>query len=378
MVYLDYASATPVDPDVLKAMQPWFREQYGNPSSIHQSGQQARAAIDASRSQVAGFLDCQPTEVFFTSSGTESCNWALLGIVEQHMLRGEQAHLVLSEIEHSAVLETARFLERTYNAQLSFVPVTSSGIVDPKQVEQALRPETVLVSTMMVNNEIGTLQPIADIGQLCQKKGIPFHSDACQAAGFYDLNVDALGVDLLSLNAAKLYGPKGVGVLYIRKGTMISPWTFGGAQEFDMRAGTENVPAIVGMGKAIELVQQERHVDSLHSLRDTLWARLQKDLEGLQLNGDLEQRSPNNLNIHIDGIDGASLVKRLDLAGFAISTGSACASGTVEPSHVLLALGLDEEAARSSIRITLGKQTSLDELQGFSQALVEAVTVLRS
>lgn len=379
MIYLDYAAATPVDPEVFKAMKPWFTEKYGNPGSLHQLGQEASAAIGKARMSVAQFLGCQPTEVYFTSSATESCNWALLGTIEKRLLSGQQAHLIVTSIEHSAVLETARFLERAYGVQVSYLPVKEEGIIDPLLIEREINPDTVLVSIMMVNSEIGTLQPIETIGKLCREKGVYLHTDACQAAGYYPLDFEKLNVDLLTINATKIFGPKGVGVLAIREGVQISPWTFGGGQELKMRAGTENVPAIVGMGKAVELIQDSREeMQGVAQLRDQLLEMIQKAVQGIEVNGSMKERVPNNLNLFVEGVDGTLLVKKMDLKGCAISFGSACGSGLLEPSHVILGLGYDEDRASSSIRISLSKQTTLEEIQQFVEIFASVVHSLRS
>ncbi|MGE3340630.1 MAG: cysteine desulfurase family protein [Candidatus Altimarinota bacterium] len=378
-MYFDHAATTPIAPEVLKSMEPWLREQFANPSSIYQPGQVARAAVDEARMTIADFLGCKPTEIFFTSSGTESCNWALRGLIERKIVDGKPIHLIVSAIEHSAVLEMAKHLEKLYSLEVTYLPVDQEGVVELKALDQALRPETALVSIMTVNNEVGTIQPIHEIGKLCKERGVYFHTDACQAAGLLDLKVDDLKVDLLTVNAGKIYGPKGVGLLYIREGVQIDPWTVGGGQEFRMRAGTENVAGIVGFGKAIELVQANRSAsDRLEELRNDLWELLQKTISGIHLNGSLEKRAPNNLNIFFEGIDGENVVRRLDLMGIYVSTGSACASGTVEPSHVLLALGLSPEAAKSSLRITLGRQTTREEIQELAKKMAEVVEALRN
>jgi cysteine desulfurase len=377
-MYFDSAATTPIDPEVLKAMQPWLTEKFANPSSIYQSGQEARAAVDGARTSIAGFLGCKPTEVYFTASGTESCNWALRGVIERKIIDGNPIHLIVSAIEHSAVFEMARHLQKLYAIELTLLPVNEEGVVELEALEKAIRPETVLVSIMAVNNEIGTIQPIKEIGQLCRNKGIYFHTDACQAAGFMNLNVGTLQIDLLTMNAGKIYGPKGVGMLYVREGVPIDPWTVGGGQEFKFRAGTENVAGIVGFGKAIELIKDdENSPKKMEALRDHLWKLLQASISNITINGSLEKRSPNNLNILLEGVDGENVVRRLDLMGIAVSTGSACASGTVEPSHVLLALGLSPEASRSSIRITLGKGTTEGEVQVLAEKLAEVVQALR-
>lgn len=374
-MYFDSAASTPIDPRVLEAMRPWFTEKFANPSSIYQAGQEARAAIDNARMKIADFLNCKPTEIYFTSSGTESCNWALRGVVEQRVQQSKPTHLIVSAIEHSAVLEAAKYLQHLFKIELSILPVTPEGLVDVRTLEAALKPETALVSIMTVNNEIGTIQPIQAIGKLCRDRGIYFHTDACQAAGYLGVSVNELGVDLLTMNAGKIYGPKGIGLLFVREGVKINPWTLGGGQEFKMRAGTENVANIVGFGKAIELVQEDRNADTkkVLQLRDTLWELVQEQIPNVRLNGSLDHRIPNNLNILIGGVDGEALVRKLDLMGIAVSTGSACASGTVEPSHVLMAIGRTPEEAKSSIRITLGRLTTQDGIIALAKALAKAV-----
>lgn len=374
-MYFDSAASTPIDPRVFEAMRPWLTEKFANPSSIYQAGQEARAAIDNARMKIADFLNCKPTEIYFTSSGTESCNWALRGVAEQRVLQSKPTHLIVSAIEHSAVLEAAKYLQHLFKIELSILPVTPEGLVDVRILEAALKPETALVSIMTVNNEIGTIQPIQAIGKLCRDQGIYFHTDACQAAGYLGVSVNELGVDLLTMNAGKIYGPKGLGLLFVREGVKINPWTLGGGQEFKMRAGTENVASIVGFGKAIELVQEDRNADTkkVLQLRDTLWRLVQEQIPNVRLNGSLDHRIPNNLNILIGGVDGEALVRKLDLMGIAVSTGSACASGTVEPSHVLMAIGRTPEEAKSSIRITLGRLTTEDEIIALAKALAKAV-----
>lgn len=372
-LYFDHAAATPLDSEVFEAMKPWLTENFANPSSIYQDGQKARAAVDNARMQIAGYLKCKPTEIYFTGSGTESCNWAIKGIVEKRLTEAPKAHLIVTAIEHSSVLEMAKYLEQYDLIEVSYLPVNREGIVNVEDLKNALRPETVLVSVMTVNNEIGTIQPIQEISKICRERGVYFHTDACQAAGYLDMNVNDLGVDLLSMNAGKIYGPKGVGVLFIRDGVKIVPWTIGGGQEFKMRSGTENVAGIVGMGKAVELLKKQ----DVKTLRDELWKMLQQKIAGVQLNGGIDNRIDNNLNIFIPGVDGEMLMRRLDLMGICISTGSACATGTAELSHVLLALGLTTEEARSSIRITLGKQNIEGEIEQFVQSLSEAVSALK-
>lgn len=379
MTYLDHAAGTPLDPQVFEDMKPWFTESFGNPSSLSRSGQAARAAVDQSRMAIASYLGCEPQEVLFTASGTESCNWALWGVVEQRLLKGESVHVIVSAIEHSAVLKTIRFLQKAYGIRVTELEVDEDGIIDMNALRSAFCEDTALVSVMMVNNEIGTLQPVKEIGELCKSLGVIFHTDACQAPLYFNLDVNDLSVDLLTMNATKIYGPQGVGLLYKRDSIEINSWTFGGAQEFGMRAGTENVAGIVGFGKAVELLDSRKtERESIQKLRDDLWKSLEEKITGLHLNGSAEQRSPNNLNFCVEGVSGETLVKRMDLQGYEFSTGSACSSGRVEPSHVILALGKDEEAAQSSIRISLGYQNTAEELEEFAQTLHDVVSDLRN
>lgn len=366
--YFDYAAATPVHPEVVQEMTPWFKEYFANPSSIHQAGQQARAAVDEARMIIAEFLHASPTEIYFTSSATESCNWALLSVCEQHLLKGKPVHIIVSSIEHSAILKTAEFLEKTYGVSVTYLPVDQEGIVDPKDLEAAITDQTVLASVMLVNNEVGTVQPLQEIAEICRKNNILLHSDACQAAAWQKIDVEELQVDLLTLNASKMYGPKGAALLYVRENTPLSEWTFGGGQEFGKRAGTENVPAIVGFGKAVELIDFENE-EKVRRLKDDFIKQLLQKHPEVQLQGSQNHSSPHIVNFYIPGMNGETLVKKLDLAGFAISSGSACASGKVEPSHVILALGHDQQRALSSIRISFGIQTTPQEIDKLSNAI---------
>jgi cysteine desulfurase len=376
MIYLDHASTTPIDPAVLEAMMPYLTEEYGNPSSLHRLGQSARASVDKARMSIASYLNCQPTEVFFTSSGTESCNWALFSTIENRLLKGKQAHIAVSAVEHSAVLETARFLERTYGVMVTEIPVSDDGFVSTDDVLEAMTSNTVVVSVMMLNNEIGSLQPVSEIAQICHKRQVLFHTDACQATPYFAVDQSQINADLISINASKIFGPKGVGVLFIKEGTDINEWFFGGGQEFGKRSGTENVPGIVGFGKAIELIEEHREerVEQVTALRNQLWDDLQKEIPQIELNGSLINRSPNNLNVFIPEVNGETLVKKLDIAGIAVSAGSACASGKSEPSHVLLALGHGEERAKSSIRISLSHLNTGEELAQFVDSLKGCVS----
>ncbi len=361
MIYLDYAAATPLDPRVAEAMQPYLLEEYGNPSSIHQLGQRSRRAIDEARLKAMDFLGAFSFhEVIFTGSGTESCNMAIFGAAFARSEKGK--HLVISAIEHPAVRETAYYLRDNFGFTLSEVKPDLKGIIHFKDVEKELREDTILLSVMMANNEVGSIQPVKELAALCRERGILFHTDACQAPTCLKVRVDEICPDLLSLNGSKIYGPKGVGLLYVREGLKISPFIHGGGQEFRMRGGTENVANIVGFGKALELLENEKENESVGKLRDTLLALLES-LHDVELNGHREKRLCNNINIHVKGVSGESLVMRLDMEGIAVSSGSACSSGKTEPSHVLMAMGQSKERALQSLRISLGRFTTELEIQ---------------
>lgn len=369
MIYLDYAAATPLDLRVWEAMRPFFEEHFANPSSIHQLGQRSRQAIDEARQKCMELLGAFSLhEIVFTGSGTESCNMAIFGSAFARKNRGK--HLVVSAIEHPAILESARALRDNFGFELTEVKPDHEGLISPESVAQTLRPDTIFVSVMMVNNEVGAIQPIKEIAVLCRNRGILFHSDACQAPGSVDIRVEDLGVDLLSLNGSKIYGPKGVGLLYIRQGVKITPLIWGGGQEFRMRGGTENSGLVVGFAKALELIFQEgpKEAARIQKLRDELLAALLK-IPGIRLNGSRKQRVPNNINIHVPGVSGETLVMRLDLEGLAASSGSACASGKIEPSPVLLAMGQSKEAALESLRLTLGRFTTQKEIKEAKRVL---------
>jgi cysteine desulfurase len=361
MIYLDYAATTPLDPRVLETMLPYLTEEFGNASSIHQYGQRARKAIDDARNRVLDLLGAfSPHELFFTGSGTESCNMAIYGAAFARQDQGK--HIVVSAIEHPAVLEPARYLRDNFGFTLTEVQPDADGIVSPAAVQAALRKDTVLVSLMYVNNEVGTIQPIKKVAKLCRDRGILFHTDACQAPGFLNMDVAYLGVDLLSLNGSKIYGPKGVGLLYVREGVKITPLILGGGQEFRMRGGTENPALIVGFAKALELTMKDSKKEAarIGALRDDLLEKLLA-LPGVTLNGSREHRIENNINIHVPGHSGETLVMRLDIDGVAASSGSACASGKTEPSHVLLAMGQTPKEASESLRLSLGRGTTVQE-----------------
>ncbi len=373
-VYLDHAATTPVDPRVLAAMLPYFTDKAGNASSIHGLGQEARAAVEQARAEVAALIGARSSEIVFTSGATEADNLAVLGVALATEARGR--HVVTSAIEHHAVLEACHFLEeRGY--EVTCVPVDVRGIVDPDDIRRALRPDTVLVSVMAANNEIGTLQPVEEIGRLARERGIPFHTDATQMAGALPVDVDALSVDLLSVSAHKRYGPKGIGALYVRAGTALRRIQHGGSHERGRRGGTENVPGIVGLGAALRIAGAEMEGERarLEALRDRMIGEA-LELPGARLNGDPRRRLPNNVNLSFTGTDSQSLVIGLDLRGVAASSGSACTSGSLEPSHVLAALGLPADLAAGAVRLTLGRGTTNADVAYALEVLRDVVTRL--
>ena len=370
-VYLDYAATTPLDTRVLTAMQPYLTEIYGNPSSLHSFGQAARRGIACAREQAAALIGASPDEVFFTSGGTESDNWAIRGIAEERRAAGCGAHIVTSAVEHAAVRETCRYLARC-GFTITKLPVDGDGRVDPVAVETALRTDTALVSIMTANNEVGTIEPIAKIGQIVRARGIPFHTDAVQAAGHIPLDVSALHVDALSFSAHKFCGPKGVGVLYLRRGMKCAPLLYGGAQERDLRAGTENAAAIVGCGRAAEIARAEMGVEDerLRAYTNLLRTKLSV-IDGIVFHGSAQKRLAGILNFGVHGIAQDSLLIRLDLEGFAVSAGSACSAGAAHPSHVLTALGFSDGEARSAIRVSLGRFTEREDVLAFADAVIQ-------
>lgn len=367
-IYLDSAAATPMDPRVLKTMLPYFCEKYGNPSSLHSLGSSSREAVDRSRKTIADFLKTSPSEITFTGSGTESDNLAIFGIADAYASHGK--HLITTAIEHEAVLKPMKALEKK-GFRITYLPVDREGIVKLDALEKALTKETILVSIMAANNEIGTLQPLIEISKILQRHrqknatNFPFfHTDACQAPSALKLDVKTLGVDLLTLNGSKIYGPKGIGLLWVKKGIKITPQILGGGQEQGLRAGTHNVPAIMGFAEAIRLVEQDREKENkrLKTLRDYFLSGLQVHFPQLKVNGSLEHRLPGNLNITLRAIPGEVLLMKLDNAGIYASAGSACTAGAADPSHVLLALGLSREDAFNSIRFSLGRFTTKEEV----------------
>ena len=376
-IYLDYAATTPTHPDVLQAMLPYFSDIFGNPSAIYSYGQKAKGAIEEARSKVAELISARDEEIVFTSGGTEADNFAIKGIAHASESRGN--HIITSSIEHHAVLETCKFLEKK-GFLVTYLPVNEYGLFSVDDVSNAITDKTVLISIMYANNEIGTIEPIAEIGKLAREAGISFHTDAVQAAGHIPVDVNELGVDLLSMSAHKLYGPKGVGALYIRKGTKLVPFMHGGGQEKKRRASTENVPGIVGFGKAAELSRQEMHEETqrLTHLRNMLITRLMNEIDHVHLNGHPQKRLPNNVNISVDFVEGESMLLNLDLEGICASTGSSCSSSSLEASHVLLATGLPHEQAHGSLRFTLGKWTSEDDIDRVLEVLPKIISRLRA
>jgi cysteine desulfurase len=376
-IYLDYNSTTPVDRAVLDAMLPYFADKFGNASSIHSSGQRGRSAVDAARDSVAALIGAKTAEIVFTSGGTEADNLALFGSLAASNHSGK--HIITTAIEHHAVLNAAQALEKQ-GIDVTYVPVGASGIVDPQDVRRALRPETILVSVMHANNELGTIQPIEEIGRIAAEADVYFHCDAVQSAGKMPLDVNRLGVDLLSISAHKIYGPKGVGALYVRAGTPLEPQFHGGHHERDRRPGTENVPGIVGFGKAAELARVRLATDSarIESLRDRLEEMLLNSLASVRVNGDRSRRVPNTTNLAFTAAGGEALVIALDLQGVACATGAACSSGAVEPSHVLLAIGLSPDEARSSLRFSLGRTTTVAEIDRAADIIPPTVERLRA
>lgn len=379
-IYLDYAATTPVDSRVLEAMRPYFADSFGNPSSVHRYGQVAEAAVDSAREMIASVLNCRPDEVVFTSCGSEADNLALRGVALARREQMGATHILTARTEHHAVSKTAEQLEKYYGFQVEWLDVDEHGRVTPEAVERAFDDRVALVSIMYANNEIGTLNPIREIAALCHEHGVPFHTDAVQAAAYLDVDASALGVDLLSLGAHKLYGPKGVGALYVRKGTKLIPHLTGGGQEFGLRAGTHNVPYIVGFAEALRLAKEEREgrVKYVQLLRDHILGRVLEEIPDSKLTGHPAERLPNHASFVFKNVDGNLLLTLLDAAGFACSSGSACKTGNPEPSEVVTSLGFSRDWALGSLRVTLGKDTQPAEVDAFLQALPSLVERTRS
>jgi len=376
IIYLDHAATTPVRKEVIEAMLPYFNQKFGNPSSIYSLGRDSKKAIEEARETVAKAIGAQPREIFFTGSGTEADNWAIKGVAYANRQKGR--HIITTAIEHHAVLHTCQYLESD-GFEVTYLPVDQYGLVSPEQVRAAIRPDTILISIMFANNEIGTIQPIAEIGAIAREKGVFFHTDAVQAMGNVNINVADMNIDLLSMSAHKFYGPKGVGALYVRKGVKITSFLHGGAQERGRRASTENVAAIVGMAKALEISVKnlEQYNKKLIALRDRTIEGIQKRIPFVKLNGHPEKRLPGNVNFSFEFIEGESLLLMLDMKGIAASSGSACTSGSLDPSHVLLAIGLPHEIAHGSLRLTFGDENTDEDVDYLLDVLPPIVQRLR-
>ena len=378
VIYLDHAATTPVDPRVVEAMLPYFTERYGNASAIYSLGREARQALDQARAGVAEVLNCSPKEIVFPSCGTESDNLAIRGVAWMNRERGD--HIITSSIEHHAVSHTCEQLEKRFGFNVTYVPVDEYGRVDPGDVEKATTDGTVLISIMYANNEVGTIEPISEIGEIARNHGIPFHTDAVQAAGSLSLDVQELSVDLLTLSSHKFYGPKGVGVLYVREGLELVPAQTGGGHENDLRSGTENVPYIVGLAKALTLVEERREEESqrLTALRDRLTDGVLSSIPHSRLMGHPSERLPNNANFVFEYVEGEGMLLSLDMQGIAASSGSACATGSAEPSHVLAAMGVPPSVAHGSVRMTLGRENTEEDVDRVLEVLPGLVERLRA
>ena len=376
MIYLDNAATTKTAPEVVEAMLPYFTELYGNPSSVYQFAQKSKEAVAASRETIAGALGAKPEEIYFTAGGTEADNWAIKAAAEAYRAKGN--HIITSKIEHHAVLHTCQWLEKQ-GFEVTYLDVDETGIVKLDQLERAIRPETILISVMFANNEIGTIQPVKEIGQIARRHGVLFHTDAVQAFGQLPIQVDEMNIDMLSSSGHKLNGPKGIGFLYIRKGVKIRSFVHGGAQDRKRRAGTENVPGIVGYAAAVERAVRtmEQRTARERELRDYLISRVLAEVPYTRLNGHRTKRLPNNANFSFQFVEGESLLIMLDMEGICGSSGSACTSGSLDPSHVLLAIGLPHEIAHGSLRLTLSEETTKEELDYVAEAIKKIVERLR-
>lgn len=377
MIYLDHNATTPIDPEVAEAMKPFLSARFGNPSSLHAIGREARSGLEEAREKVARLISASPEEIVFTGCGTEADNFAIKGVAIASQAKGR--HIITSQAEHHAVLYPCEYLAEN-GFEVTYLPVDRFGTVDPDAARQAITPGTILISIMHANNEVGTIQPIEEIGRIAREKGVVFHTDAIQTAGKLPLDTRRLAADLISLSAHKLYGPKGVGALFIRKGTRIHPLLHGGAQERNRRAGTENVAGIVGFGKACELAQvrMEAEKTKLSELRDLLWNGIRTRVERVHLNGHPTERLPGTLSVCFFGVEGESLIVNLDLKGICVSSGSACTSGSTEPSHVLKAMGVPPVLARGSLRFSIGNANDKNDIEIAIDAVVEVVGKLRS
>lgn len=383
MIYADYAAITPLRLEVLNKMLPYLKDDFGNPSSIYEFGQRGRRAIDSARKDIGNIIGCSPKEVIFTGSGTESINLAIKGVTEAYKNKGK--HIICTKVEHHAVLHTFQYLEKN-GFEITYLETDEFGLINENQLQKAIKPETIFVSIIYANNEIGTIQNLPAIAKIINSKKTDslsppfFHTDACQAAEFLDINVQKLGVDLMTLNGSKIYGPKGVGVLYIKKGIKIIPQIHGGGQEYRLRAGTENVAAIVGMAEALKLAENEKEKENarLEKLRNLFIKSIEKKIPKVRLNGHRTKRLPNNINFSFEGIEGETILLRLDMEGICASSGSACTSGTVDPSHVLLAIGVPYEIAHGSVRFTLGRDSTEKDVMEMIEKTTKIVKEMRN
>jgi len=377
MIYLDHAATTPLDPRVLEAMQPFFSARFYNPSSIYTPAKEVRRAVEWARETVAQILHARPTEIIFTAGGSESDNQAIKGVAFANRHRGD--HIITSQVEHHAVLHTCQYLERVHGFRVTYLPVDRYGRVNPADLEAAIDDRTILVTIMLANNEVGTIQPIPELARIARARGVYFHTDAVQGGGTLDLNVRRLGVDLLSLSGHKFYGPKGTGVLYIRRGTQIDPLIHGGSQEYDERAGTENVPGIIGLATALQLAYTdfEAKIAHLQRLRDRLIEGVLSSCEGAMLTGHPTERLPNNASFCFEHVEGESVLLNLDVLGICASSGSACTAGSTETSHVLRAMGIPESWARGQLRLTVGHENTMEEIEYVLRELPSIVRQVR-
>ena len=375
-VYMDHNATTPVHPEILEAMMPFFRDQFGNPSSIHWAGREVKSALDEAREKVAALLKANPQEILFTSGGTESDNMAIKGVA--YSLKEKGRHIITSRVEHHAVLHTCQFLEKA-GYEVTYLPVDSEGLINPENLRRAIRPDTILITIMMANNETGTISPFQEIGEVAREKGVVFHTDAVQAVGKIPIDLQKFPAEILSLSGHKLYAPKGIGAQYIRSGVRFAQLVHGGSQEANRRAGTENIPSIIGLGKACEIAQRDfdRRVQHLLGLRERLHQGIIRQIPHIKLNGHPTKRLPNTLNMSFLYIEGESILLNLDLEGVAVSSGSACTSGSLDPSHVLLAMGVPHEIAQSAIRFSLGWKNTEQEVDYVLEVLPRIVQRLR-
>lgn len=376
LIYLDHAATTPVDPEVLDTMLPYLKDKFGSASTLYSIGREAREAVETAREQVAELINAQPEEVYFTSGGSESDNWAIFGVASAKAKKGK--HIITSKIEHHAVLESCHTLEKQ-GYSVTYLEVDENGFVSVDDLKSAITDETILVTIMHANNEIGTIEPVEEIGKICREKGIHFHTDTVQTIGHIPVDVQAIGCDSLAISAHKLYGPKGIGAMYIRKGARVDRFMLGGGQENNRRAGTHNVPGIVALGKACELAKARMAEEAEYTtkLRDALIHGVESKIKDVRLNGDRIKRVPNNVNFSFTGVEGESMILLLDMQGICVSSGSACTSGSLDPSHVLMALGLKHEQAHGSLRLTLGNDNTMEQIDRVLEVLPGIIDRLR-